>query len=77
MLPSGAAGVRGDAADSRGTVYVLKSTGNLVVLAGKMAIAIASDNTVAQVVSAEQQFDPASGQVTKLADDALERKLWR
>jgi hypothetical protein len=77
MLPAGAAGVRGDATDNRGTVYVLKSTGNLVVLAGKMAIAIASDNTVAQVVSADQQFDPTTGQVSKLASDASERKLWR
>jgi hypothetical protein len=70
MLPSGAAGVRGDATDSRGTVYVLKSTGNLAVLAGKIAIAIASDNTVAQVISTDQQLDSASGQVTKLAADA-------
>jgi hypothetical protein len=77
MLPAGAAGVRGDAADSRGTAYVLRSTGSLVVLAGKMAIAIASDNTVAQVVSAEQVFDPVTGQVAKLAGDAPERKLWR
>jgi hypothetical protein len=77
MLPAGAAGVRADTGDNRGTVYVLKSTGNLAVLAGKMAIAIASDNTVAQVVSADQQFDSANGQVTTLAADAPERKLWR
>jgi hypothetical protein len=77
MLPGGAAGLRGDAADSRGIVYTLKPSGALAVLAGKVAIAIASENTVAQVVAAEQQFDPATGQVTKLAQDAPERKLFR
>ena len=51
MLPTGAAGIRGDVADSRGTAYVLKPSGALTVLAGKLAIAIASDNTVAQVVA--------------------------
>jgi len=77
MLPTGAAGIRGEVADSKGTVYVLKPSGALTVLAGKVAIAIASENTVAQIVAADQQLDPATGQVTKLAPDAPERKLWR
>jgi hypothetical protein len=77
MLPTGAAGVRGDAMDSRGTVFLLKPSGELAVLAGKLAIAIASEKTVAQIVGADQKFDPATGQVAKLAADAPERKLWR
>lgn len=77
MLPAGAAGIRGEVTDSKGTVYVLKPSGVLTVLAGKVAIAIATENTVAQIVTADQQFDPATGQVTKLASDAPERKLWR
>ena len=77
MLPTGAAGIRGDVADSRGTIYALKPSGALAVLTGKMAIAVASENTVAQIVAADQQFDPATGHVTKLAVDAPERKLWR
>jgi hypothetical protein len=77
MVPTGAAGIRGSTSDARGTAYVLKSSGALTVLAGKMVIAIASDNTVAQVVEAEQQFDPATGKVEKLAADAPERKLWK
>ena len=77
MLPAGAVGMSGGVADSRGTIYVLKPSGALAVLAGKMAIAVASENTVAQVVAADQQFDPATGQVAKLAPDAPERKLSR
>ena len=77
MLPTGAAGISGEVSDIKGTVYVLKPSGALAVLAGKVAIAIAAENTVAQIVGADQQFDPATGQVTKLAPDAPERKLWR
>ena len=77
MVPTGAAGIRGGSSDPRGTAYVLKSSGTLSVLAGKMVIAIASENTVAQVVEAEQQFDAATGKVEKLAANAPERKLWK
>ena len=77
MVPTGAGGIRGGTSDARGTAYVLKSSGALTVLAGKMVIAIASDNTVAQVVETDQQFDPATGKVEKLAADAPERKLWK
>jgi hypothetical protein len=77
MVPTGAAGIRVGTSDARGTAYVLKASGALTVLAGKMVIAIASENTVAQVVEAEQQFDPATGKVEKLAADAPERKLWK
>jgi len=75
-FPNGIASVRADLADSKGTVYVLNSSGVVKVLAGKIGIVLVSDNPAAQMVSAEEQFDPATGQITRLPPDAPERKLY-
>jgi hypothetical protein len=56
-------------------VFVLDSSGSLKMLSGRLAVAIASENTTAQVVAGGQQFDPATGKITDLPADAPERKL--
>jgi hypothetical protein len=72
---TGVAGMVGEVEDSHGTVFVLNSSGSLKMLSGRLAVAIASENTTAQVVAGGQQFDPATGKITDLPADAPERKL--
>ncbi len=76
QFPAGVAGIQGTVAGSQGTVYVLRSTGTLTVLAGKLVLAMADGRTAPQVVAAGQQFNPGTDQVTSLPADAPERKLW-
>jgi hypothetical protein len=76
---AGAVGAGGVSGDARGSVFVLSASGSLSALAGQVVIAAvaAGKDVNTQVVSAEQQFDPATGQVVALAADAPERALWR
>jgi hypothetical protein len=55
----------GGVAGMRDTVYGLSAKGELSVLKGRAYIAL-TDGKPASVVAAEQQFDPATGLITKL-----------
>jgi len=76
ITPSGAAGVQPGVPESARTVFVLRAPGTLTVLSGTMLMAKADTEVHTQAVNADEQFDPATGQVTKLPQDAPERKLW-
>lgn len=75
QFPAGIVGVQGNVGGGQGASYVLKSSGELAVLAGTAVIALTKDNAAAQAVTRDHRFDPATGQVTPLPSDAPERKL--
>jgi len=58
------------------TIFVLNASGNLAVLEGTMLMAKVDNDVHTQVVSAGERFDFATGAVSKLPEDARERKLW-
>jgi hypothetical protein len=63
--PNGIAGVRG-------TTFDLSATGLITVTDGSCVISVVtSSGTITKTVSAGQQFDPATGEVTTLTADQL------
>lgn len=56
----------------RGTTFVLSATGAITVTDGSVVISeVINGQTITQTVSAGQQFDPATGQVTTLTTQQL------
>jgi hypothetical protein len=74
----GAVGLQPGTPDSASTVFALKASGDMAVLAGSMLMANANLNADvhSQVVSSGEKFEVGTGQVSKLPPEAPERKLW-
>ncbi len=63
--PNGIAGVRG-------TTFILGASGAITVIDGSCVISVViNGQTITQTVTAGQQFDPATGQVSPLTPEAM------
>jgi len=69
-FPNGVAGIKG-------TIYMINAQGVLSVLAGSVVLAyVAPDgSTITKVVSAGYQFDPRTGQLTRIPEAQMQEML--
>jgi len=74
-FPNGVVGIRASTNSTQRTSFILHASGALTVLSGQVVISLAEASPIARVVTADQQFDPASKEIRKVVAEAPERGL--